>query len=357
MSWKPKEKELTQDEAIEAAKVELAPFWFGTTPQIAGVKNDNQYQVFPIDSEFFKKAWLFFFVDPTDFSGETAFVFAKEWYKRFNSHGINILLIIYSVYGYLKVPATIREILDEHAIKFAVVMDVEGTILGAFGVLATPKIQLFSEGKTFFEFFGKDWLGQAELEIQTFLRVKDPGLPLLPMFSPQKGVARDIRRMEFGAQPRTGESVIFPEPGFVGDLKDGFRKGQFHGMGPKSLGPLDFYISGIWNQDDERILTSDPNALIMFRCSSAKISIVVESHSKTVEKSLLAVEINGVPAHEAIAGDTILMDDTGRSVIKVGKAHLNHLLTNMNHESKEITFRFPNADMAPLAIYGIRVGE
>ena len=39
MAWKRKEKKLTPDEAIALAKKELAPFWIGSEPLFAAIKN------------------------------------------------------------------------------------------------------------------------------------------------------------------------------------------------------------------------------------------------------------------------------------------------------------------------------
>jgi len=356
MTWKPKEKELSQDEAIELAKKELAPFWFSSTPQFAGVKTEEGFQVFPLDPEFLKKAWLLFFVDPTDFCGEASFVYAKEWHKRYNAHQLGIVLIMTPAYQYLQTPAAVAAIVEKNQLTFPVVLDSEQAIAGAFKAQSLPKILLLSHGRTFFEYSGKNWLGQTEIEVQNFLRSTDPGLPLLPVFQPLKAPVGDLKRIEFGFLSKQGEGIINPAPGFE-KSDTGVRRGDFHGLRPKSLGADEIFVSGSWMQDSEKIATSDPNAMIIFRTSASRVSGVAQSLAKPSEIPMISIEIQGAPAYDAIAGEHMLMDDSGKSVAEVSTTRLYHFLANLPNQDREITLRFPNADVASVALYGLRLGK
>ena len=48
MVWKPREKELTAEEAIEQAAKELAPFWYGCSPLLAGILEDGIFLTLPL---------------------------------------------------------------------------------------------------------------------------------------------------------------------------------------------------------------------------------------------------------------------------------------------------------------------
>ncbi len=63
--WKKKEKALTPEEAIAAAKRELAPFWYNSEPLLAAVRTEAGASVLPLNSNFVQKSWAYVFVDPT----------------------------------------------------------------------------------------------------------------------------------------------------------------------------------------------------------------------------------------------------------------------------------------------------
>src|SRR5581483_9150852 len=93
MVWKPKEKELTPEEAVAAAKKELAPFWHGSPPLLAGVLSPQGVTAHPLDPAFGAKSWLLFFLDPTDAAGESAFSYARELHRRYHQHNVGCLLV------------------------------------------------------------------------------------------------------------------------------------------------------------------------------------------------------------------------------------------------------------------------
>ena len=57
MAWKPKEKQLTPEEAIAQARKELAPYWLNSEPLLAAVRGDDQkITVHPLAKDFESKA-------------------------------------------------------------------------------------------------------------------------------------------------------------------------------------------------------------------------------------------------------------------------------------------------------------
>src|SRR5690606_27299132 len=125
MSWKKKEKELSEQEAIDLAKKELSPFWFGTSPQIAGVKINDQYSVLPLDPEFNEKSWVVFLLDPTTFSGESALELAKVWQQRYLSNQLHTLIIMTPTYEFLTQIETIDNWLESKSLPYVICVDVE----------------------------------------------------------------------------------------------------------------------------------------------------------------------------------------------------------------------------------------
>jgi hypothetical protein len=90
MVWKPKEKELTLEEALSLAKKELAPFWIGSPPLLAAFKTKHHTALYPIHPTFNESSWAIFFINPTCFSGKTTTLFAREMYRRYHDLHLNI---------------------------------------------------------------------------------------------------------------------------------------------------------------------------------------------------------------------------------------------------------------------------
>jgi hypothetical protein len=356
MIWKPKEKELTREDAVAQAKEELAPYWFGISPQFAGVPSSGGYDALPLDEKFLKKSWLIFFFDPTEFSGQIACEFANEWYQRYSMHSLEFLFVLIPPYQTWKRRETVQEYREMIQIPFPVAVDSDQSILGAFGSMVTPLILLLSEGKQYFKFSGKHWIKKSELNIQEFLRTRDPGLSLLPVYHSIRTETCDVKRMEFGFAPVLGHEAPFEKPGFLPSA-EGFRLGRFHSLRSGRLREGEIFISGEWYQDAERIMTSDPNASLSFVSPGSSVSLIAQSLSKTVENPIITVDIDGVPAYESVAAENLTLDDSGQSVIRVKKVQVYHVLKSMPPEKQQIQFRFTKANLAPVALYGLRFGD
>lgn len=404
MIWKPKEKELTAEEAIALAKKELTPYWFGSVPRLIGVKGAQGYSALPLDVEFSKKPWLIFIIDPTDFSGEATLTFAREWFKRYGFLQLESLAIFNQTYEFFRSPEPIKGLLEKFQVEFPLAMDHDGGLASAFDAKLLPMVLLLSEGRYFFRHSGKEWLLNTEAEIQNFLRLHDPGLSLLPVIDPEKGdegaslistglvpskIAKDTSRMEFGYRPKIGEEVAFPHPGFqfskTAELKlkepEGASKDEpkygtkrrakeadqvavptikaadFSEPRRTKLKPDEFSITGKWIQDAEKIFTSDPNASLAFCSSGSKVSIIAESMSKVGEGTVILCELEAGAAYDTIVGENLILEETGESIVKVNKPHLYHVYVNLPVRQREVILKFPNAEKTPVGIYGVRFGE
>ncbi len=323
MAWKPKEKELTPQEAIDLAKKELAPFWFGLPPQIAGVRVGDESIVVPLDSEFLKKSWLVFFIDLSLYSGAAAIGYANEWYDRYQNYELGILIVLVPSYSFLKLAESSQKFVEKYEFKFPCTIDAEGIISACFRVHTLPKILLLDQGKTVFEHEDKDWLNHTEFNIQKFLRLKDVGLPLLQVLQPLKGMIWDSESIEFGSNSN--------------------RK--------------DIKMGGEWIQESERILTSDPNAWIEVNTRSSNISLIAGLVSKKESLSKVVVELDGVPVPGIFRDQSMFMEDTGQSVVQISIPQLYSVIMNLSSDSHQITFRCPHAKVHPIAFYGLRFGD
>lgn len=321
MAWKPKEKQLTPEETIELARKELAPFWTLSDPLLGAVRSpDGRASVHPLVKSFDAKAWVILFADLTLLSGEAVLQHAREWYKRYATHDLGFLLFVKQSYKCYSTLEALQPLLRRFPLNFTIALDSDGLLFEAFGAKAgLPRALLLHQRKILSEHSGSDWLKGTEASLQSFLRIKDPGLPLSPVVK-MSDLPKDTGQIELG----------------------------------KSSQPMQVSVSGKWSQDDEKIVTSDPAASLSFRAPSPRVSVIAQSALKTSEPTRVRVELSGDTVFEAAAGPDLGFGDDGGSEILVSDAQVYHFLVGLPAKNRDITLRFPDADRLPVALYGIR---
>jgi hypothetical protein len=356
MGWKPKEKPLTAEQAIEMVKAELAPWWFGSAPLVAAVRQPRGGAVtlHPLDEAFKNRARLIFVLDPTGFAGEEMLFYIKEWHRRYKAHELEFLLVLKPCYKYLRQPTSIERFIRREQIPFPITLDHDGLLAAAFAAEAEyPKLLLIASGQFVFQSEGPQWFVDAELKLQKFLRSRDPGLSLLEPFAPAEGQQplKDVGKFDLGR----GRGVSFPAAGFK--LSGAFGIGGFRGTRPQQLKPGQLFISGTWMQDEERIATSDSSSVIGFRSSGSHVSVLAECVAKPGEEARIEILIDGGPVWDEIRGEHLVLSEEGTSIVEVEKPGLYHLLAKLPAGNREITLRFPQASRKNIALYAIRMGD
>jgi hypothetical protein len=327
MAWKPKEKQLTPEEAVALARSELAPYWLGAEPMLAGMRMaDGRATAHPLDKSFDQRAWLILFVDLTEFAGEAVLLHAREWMRRYSAHDLGLLFIVRPRYSFLSSSKALPAFLRKAFEPFPVVLDHGGLIAEAFGASpeAMPVLNLFHQRKTRFARSGPAWSEGAEKEIQLFLRVKDPGLPLSPPFALP------------GAQLSGASSAE---------------------LGTKGRSPI-FRMAGKIAQEADRVIVQGSDATIQFRSPSSRVSLVGMSVLLAAgEPARVRVQLDGGPVFDTAAGSDLVFGDDGGSEMRLTEGRLYHALQSLPAKNREVTLRFPDADRLPVALYGVRFAD
>ena len=337
MAWKPKEKELSAEEAVEEAIAHLKPFWHGSPPLICGAKVGNKINAQPLDPAITKGAWFLFFADPTDFSGKFSLAYLREFQNRYEDSGVKFLWIFKPHYKYLTLPRTVEQMTKKNQIRVPVVVDDEGHLSAAFGTKDLPKVVLLNDGKVMINGEGSNWMDGTEAALQKFLRVNDPGLSFLYVFKPMTKFSRDIGHVEFG----TGRGIVITK----------------EAMKPQKVGKVEISIKGQWTQDEDKIFTSDPTATVSFTSPGAGVSLMAQSITRDQEWTSFVIETNGVPVHELNRGPDLGSDDDGRSMLRVEAVGLYHATSGLPDTTRSITLRFPQAKRVPAGLLGLRFSE
>ncbi|HUP58655.1 MAG TPA: hypothetical protein VM598_14445 [Bdellovibrionota bacterium] len=351
MVWKPKEKELTLEEAIEQARRELSPFWLGCAPMLAANRGeDGKLSVFPLTKEFSEVPRVFLFVDPTQPGSEYLLQFGREWGRRYQAHGCGFLAALRTPYSVASQAPEFQEFARRTSLGFPIVLDRDGLLADALAGPKLPAVVLLHEGKTVF--VATNWTEPEaiELKLQEYFRRKDPGLPLRPPYRRDATVPSETISLELGL----GRGHAFPAPKFRPGT-GGFHAARFEGeVRAEKLPPGTFQIRGSWLQDGDRILTSDPESAISFHASRANVAIVAQCVSKISGHGRITVELEGRPIFEIFAGSALQMEEDGQSRVQVGALQLYPILRALPPESRSVCLRFTGAKEFPLAIHGLR---
>jgi len=333
MVWKPKERELTKEEAVVQAKKEYAPFWLGMRPLFVAARSaaGQLPQLFPLDDKFKKENWLILFCDPFSFEGNTSLIFFQEWKKRYSDLGIQFIIIFSTTIALEK---DAKKAMDTVFLKYysniPVVYDFDQSFMELFEVQQGSRFVLFSEGKLFFSRHEKQplasWYGVIEKEVQAFLRKQDSGLALLPEY-------------------RITESVVQSQK--VSTLSSALFKSK----------------NGTWKRDGKFIDHPDcvevheNGSTITFKSKATCLAIVVRVIGKSGMAPRGLVEVDGRSVFDRYGDRDLQFDDSGNSFFQVAQAGLLRLAKELPAQEHEVVLTFPTAGSAPFIIYRILEGS
>jgi hypothetical protein len=322
-SWRPKEKELTPEEAIKFAKKERAPYWMVSEPLFAGVDGT----LIALDPITEKSDWVIFVTDPTLPSSMRDFAFLHELIQRYQDHDIKFLYVLLPRYPFLKEREKVEEMMRKLNLQLPVCIDSTGELSQALGVTPEtknhPRVVMLSRRAMIHQWSGRSWKVGLEKSVQEFLRKKDPGLPLSPVLSVTDKMIEEKERYDFGR------------------------------MNSKRMGGLRGVPKGHFNHEDERVLINDPSAEIKFRAQGQELSLFAGPQVKATLYCKIQVELDGVPVPGTFSGTDLAADDDGGVSAKVDGERFYHLLSGLREPFPEVTLRFAWADKASLILYGL----
>lgn len=332
MVWKPKEKELTKEEAIALAKQELTPYWSNRTPFLAATTTDDGSSLYGLDPIFEKQDWTIFFIDPMTTGVEKQLIYFSELQKRYSEYDIGFLVMLLNKFNFIKKEFFIQNLCEKYRIEYPLVVDHDGGMQKALGLIEFPVVYFFQNSKLIWSISGEEIFENLEDRLQKLLRKKDPGLPLSPLFVFEQSMPKQIAFYDFG---KKGGDIWAKKRSDVSSKK--------------------IFLSGKWSQDDEKIFTSDPKAQLIIQTQGVGASLIVESlSSERVLPAQVIVELNGAPVLEIFSGEDLESTDGAASVLKVMDGGMYQILSGLTGENQEITLSFDEANLHPVGLYGIR---
>jgi hypothetical protein len=317
--WKAPVKPMTADEAVTALRKELAPYWLGSEPLLAGIHQGGKPVAYPLDPAIRKGTYLMVFVDGTDYSAVEVIDHFKEWHRRYHLLGLKFLFVFSSSVPVLRVSGLSVSLMGRSNTELIACVDRDGVLAPAFNVSRVPAILLMQEGKPVLLFEGFEKMREAELALHAHLRQNDPGLPLIPVttLDPQ---ARSSSTLVFNSQVARNPSL------------------QFHGN---------------WVHDESGSSAEDAAASITLESPSSGMTIVAQSLSKTGDPSRVTIELDGLEPPEQVTEEGVLRNEDIGTFVRVEAVRRYPLLKDLPPGAHKIKLTFPTSDRAPIKVHGI----
>lgn len=325
MTWKPKKKTPTLAEGISLAKKKFAPYWHGSEPLIAAVPIENEVRAYPLTPKTSSRIQVLFFIDPTEFSSETAMTYLSTWRHRYSRHSFDFIVIIHYPYPSLQPQNLMKYLVKKYPENIILVLDIGQLFYRAFSISQLPTAFLFNHDQPISDQFTKQNFSHLEIEIQKNLRKLDSGIALPLLFSNKNKVKNDLGKIELGRHHRSPRSGIT--------------------------------IGGQWLHEDDRMITSDSEAWITITTPANLLWLVAQASGENPLDTHIIAEISRTIPSEAMIGKDMELTEDGKARASIQEPRVYQLFSNLPTRLNQITLRFPLAKEQPIELFGIRLGS
>jgi hypothetical protein len=351
------------NDLIAKASRELTPFWFGSKPLLSGFEFDEKLRLLILDPAIQKGTWFLVFTDITTFRGAQLIEVLNEWALRYRIFSFSFLLILKHRYDFLEESAILNQFLQAKKFPAILALDKNDQLSRVFETTAAHTFLGLQNGvpELRVDILSQDsqadpaavpWYQSAELSLQAFFRTKDPGLATLPLFDTEKEYPEDFLAYDLGTHSQN-QNVLHPEfpPTTVKS-----RFAQFPSLPAiDQLSQEHVNIQGGWERFEDRITTRDSTACLSLWCRCSHLSFIAQSHPKTIDNSVIVLELNGSSVYDEMLADHAKIDDSGKTIVRITTIGLYHALMDLDKPCW-VTLRFRNLQLAPLSIFSLRLG-
>ncbi len=262
--------------------------------------------------------------------------YLTSWHDRYADCGLTVIGVHAPEFRFARSRAHIEAALEEHGIRYPVLLDNDYRTWERFANRAWPGKHLIDHrGYIRYRRDGEGFYAETERAIQAALRLRDPSLTLPALLPPLR-------------EEDTPGAVCFrPTP----ELHAGYERGALgnrEGYAPGS--PLAyrlplpaeqtepyFYVGGIWQAEAESLtFAGQDGGRITLPYRAAGVNAVLSPSSDPVELLLnlrpspalpvVEVRLDGRPLTPANAGEDIEYDDGGISIVLVTRPRLYRLV-------------------------------
>ncbi len=319
MVWKKKEKELSQEEAIELAKKEFAEQWLGSEPLFAALPH-----IIPIDPGFKKGLWLLVSVDPFTPVAIPALQIAAQWLSRYTEFGLNLVSCTRSRRPDILYRDQIATLLEDAGLKGKIGwIDLGSKSSQAFSIpesaLDSAVFWLLIDGKVHRQYITPIDLKEIEVELQFLIRRKDPGVPFRPVAKTE------------GETSAPNRSIL-----------------------QKSIDDPIFTRDGSWEPTAGSFKTVDGKCALEFDSKWDSFALVMEVSRRDINNvSRVVIESDDMPLFDQYSGEEIDADIEDASTLSVRKLKMYRAAKKLPADKRKIRIKFIDGGRVPVTVHQI----
>jgi hypothetical protein len=140
-----------------------------------------------------------------------------------------------------------------------------------------------------------------------------------------------------------------------GQIRDGLRI-EF-GKSKSDLKGLGVLLSGKWQQDENKITTSDPDAQITVDVRGIFLAVVAQPQARPPLYGKLLTEIDDQPVIALFSDEDVVSSEGTSSVAELHAGWFYRLVKDIPSDAKKIALLFPEANEVAVSIFSIQFGS
>lgn len=300
------------------------------------------------------------------------FPYLNAWHEAYSEHGLTVIGVHSPEFEFEKLPENVQRAINRYGIKYPVALDGEKRVWDRYGNHFWPsKYLIDSQGEVVFRHFGEgaydeiETIIRAELETAGF-DLSEVNHTLVPEPERSEG-AHTVTRELYGGFANNftsdglyaGQDAYYEAPDAEIEYSDdGTRR---HGQ---------FFLDGRWvntanaivsanrsSGDDDAIDADIASAYFAFEFFATSVNAVLgDTKRATGDRQAgvdVVVEIDGRSLLPEEAGEDVVWDTAGNSVLRVGETRLYQIVELPRFGKRELTLKTNSEGMA---VYTITFG-
>ena len=272
MAIKKKERVLTPDEFKAKQKRDYEYFWINSNV-IFGAN------LYPVDDHFTKQVSILFLLDPADFTTERAVDLIQNWKIKYDKLQWDAILVFQQKYAFMKNPKFFDRFKNQK-----IFIDTFGELFERFGSKKEPVSVVLKNG----EFISSmpllpnflDMSYQLEQQLQSTLRMEDPGLPLSKS---EKWSKKNVP------------------------------------MEQQNITPDQVTTFGEWNGTANLLMTEKNNSVLSIPFKGKFLRLVAMAHPTSRDPIKVSITFNEKPLATSIQTSVVHEDNSGVTSIELNK--------------------------------------
>ena len=275
------------------------------------------------------------FWDYTSQSSLHGIPYTREWHRRYNGSGLTVIGVHTPRFPFGADPGAVRMAVERLGIRYAVVMDNEFLVWGAYRASAWPTRYLVDKnGFVRYMHAGEGSYQNFEQAIQSLLHE----IGYQPDVPPVMGPIRDTDRPGVYAFRATPEILAGWQRGTIGNIEGFEPESTLRYADPGVYVEGRIYLDGDWSMHRSHVRLCEEegrSGSLTIRYQAKEVNVVLEPEG---EKNFqVFVRQDGAFLDRSNSGEDMFTDGEGRSFLKVDGPRLFRVVSNQEFGEHVLT--------------------